>query len=83
MAEDEKVLSTADEDLTLQVGDLVRVVVQDFGDQDDPIAYVDGTVTIIKEGDGVDLGFGDSVSVRISDIGDNKIYAVATGGFDD
>jgi len=72
--EDVAVPSTA-EDLSLHVGDTVRTVVQDFGDQGDPVAWIDGTITFIKTPEGVGLEFGETVRVKVADMGD-RINAV-------
>lgn len=61
------------------VGELVRVVVLDpnYDEDRDPFARIDGRPTFIRCPDGVDPGLGDSVRVRIADVREDVIVAVA------
>lgn len=80
MSDDVKAISTEGE-LGIQVGDRVRVVVQDEGTEGDPLAFIDGTPTILHpEDDDHDIGFGDTVTVKVADIRKNQIHAVPVEG---
>lgn len=77
--EEVKVVSQGD-DLSLHVGDTVRTVIQDDGKKGDMVAFIDGTICFIKNNGNLDIG--DTVRVKIADIEDDTIRAVAVGGGD-
>lgn len=63
----------------VEVGDQVTVVVEDANEDDDrdPVTHIDGMATFIKSPPGMDIGFGDTLRVKISDIQSRQMVAVA------
>lgn len=69
-----------DAETEVQTGDTIRVVVQDIGHEGDPIAFVDGMMTVIHTDDGVDgPGFAETARVKVADVSDGTIHAVYLG----
>lgn len=72
-------LEEHDHDAPVRPGQTARVVITDPADDDrDAFARIEGMATFVKAPDDHDLAFGDSVRVRIADVNDKAIVAVAT-----
>lgn len=69
-------VNSMDGELGLQVGDIIRVVVQDMGEEGDPLTFVDGAMTIIHDEQGLGIEFADTVLVKVADITGDTIHAV-------
>jgi tRNA A37 methylthiotransferase MiaB len=61
----------------VEVGDIITAVVEDpNADNDrDPVTHIDGMATFIKTPAATDIGFGDTVRVKIADIQSRQMVA--------
>lgn len=74
MTDDNDVYVHRDEDTGLGVGDTARAVIQFRDGDDQPIAFINGKIVVVKHSDKY-LEPGDTIDLTISDVQDNKFVA--------